>query len=177
MSESVTSNSHPLVVSAIITKASAVSSPSTVNFGSTKTDEPWKTQDSLTKDGQTVGGNGKNFIIIVTFPIVLTVAIINVCIVYRLRKIKSMPGNACNSPSSSRVSLTQQNGDICTVDAVTSSAVFSHARPKDVKQEIKKGKDNKRFQHDQMYDVDSYKITETIPLSLDQGTFFNLLAY
>ena len=86
--------------------------------------------------------------------------------------------------SSARVSLTQQNGDTCIVDPVATSAVFSPARPKDVKQEIKKGRDKIHFQHDQIYaNVVSYEITETVPLSLDQdvthheGKFFSFLFF
>lgn len=187
--EQVTINSHKVVVSAAIPKTYAISSSSTVSFGSQKTDEPWKTQGSSTKDGQAVGDSEKKvIIIIVTFLIVLTVAIVCIVyIVYRLWKMRTMQvhhpfstRNAYQDPtSSSRVPLTQQNGDTCIVDPDASSAVFSPARPKDIKQEIKEGKDYIHFQHDQMYDVDSCKITKTVPLSLDitrrEGKFFHFV--
>ena len=107
--EPVTIISHSVVATAAIPKTYA-------------TDEPKTTQESSTKDGQTVGDGEKDVIIIIaTFLIVLTVVI--VCIVYfvyRLWKMRSMQvhrtvrystRNAYEDPTlCSRVFLTQQNG-------------------------------------------------------------------
>ena len=172
--EPVTINSHASIVSAAILKIYAISSSSTVSFGLKKTDE---TQESPTKDGQTVGDSGGNvIIIIVTFLVVLTVAILCIVyIVYRLWKMRTMQvhhpistRSTYKYPTSSSISLTQQKSDTCIVDPAARTAVFSPARPKDIKHKIKKGNDHKCFQCDQ--------ITETIPLSLDvthnEGTLF-----